>query len=114
MTLFAHDVRGRMESKKDDLSKNQKNILSVIYGFIQIAAEEKQTAFVMKTSKILSYDDQINEMLWLWKSEKDFFKGIIGVLKTNGFNAQFIRYASTGGSEYNSIVVDWKEETVAV
>ena len=108
MSLFAHDVRGRMESRKDFLSKNQTSIISIIYGFIQIAAEEKQQAFVMKTSKILSYDDQASEMLWLWKSEKEFFKDIIDTLKANGFNARFITYTISGGSEDNSIVVDWK------
>ena len=107
MSLFAHDVRGHMESKKGQLSKNQANVISVIYSFIQIAAEEKQQAFVMKTSKILSYSDQASEMMWLWKSEKEFFSGIIDVLRTNGFNAKFIQYAMSGGSEDNSIVVDW-------
>ena len=103
MSLFAHDVRGRMESRKNHLSKNQTNVLSIIYGLIQIAAEEKQQAFVMKTSKILSYDDQASEMMWLWKSEKEFFSDIIDVLKANGFNAKFI-----WGSEDNYLVVDWK------
>ena len=114
MSLFAHDVRGSMESRKDHLSKNQTNVLSIIYGLIQIAAEEKQQAFVMKTSKILSYDDQASEMLWLWKSEKEFFKGIIDTLKADGFNAKFIKYTLSDGSEDNSIVVDWKltEESV--
>ena len=112
MTLFAHDVRGRMKSKKDDLSKNQTNILSVIYGFIQIAAEEKQTAFILKTKKILSYDENATEMMWLWKSEEDFFQGIIDTLKHNGFKVRFLKYLTYEGTEDNSIIVDWsvKEE----
>ena len=114
MSLFAHDVRGSMESRKDHLSKNQTNIIAVIYAFIEIAAEEKQQAFAMKTSKILSYSDKASEMMWLWKSEEEFFKGIIDMLKVNGFNAKFIRYTLYDGSEDNSIVVDWKltEESV--
>ena len=107
MSLFAHDVRGHMESKKDSLSKNQTNTLSVIYGFIQIAAEEKQTAFIMKTKKILSYDDNSREMMWLWKSEEEFFKDIIEVLESNGFNVHFWKYSIVEGEEDNFIVVDW-------
>ena len=114
MSLFAHDVRGSMESKKDHLSKNQTTIIAVIYTFIKTLAEEKQQAFVMKTSKILSYSDQASEMMWLWKSEEEFFKGIIDTLKADGFNAKFIKYTLSDGSEDNSIVVDWKltEESV--
>ena len=114
MTLFAHDVRGRMASKKDSLSKNQTSILSIIYGFIQIAAEEKRYSFVIKTKKLLSYDDTALEMLWLWKSEKEFFSGIMDTLKDNGFKVTFIKYNTSDNEEDNSIVVDWKEDTVSV